>query len=460
LKRRLAAILAADVVGYSAMVQRDEVGAIQTVKGHLSAFEPHIALHHGRIVKKMGDGFLAEFTSVVEAVACAVELQKTATERNQSLRSADQAVFRIGVHAGDIIEDDNDIFGDGVNIASRLEGIAAPGSIAISAKVFEDVDGRLDLAFKDRGLQTLKNIQRPLKVFEIEIGAAAVPQRPQPDLPDKPSIAILPLQTFSGNVDDEFLADGLTEDLTTALSSVPWLFVIARNSAFTYKGLAMDIRRISQELGVKYIVEGSVQRSGNRIRISAQLADATDGKHIWADRYDGQLEDVFDLQDRIVSEVVRAVAPQIQSAEIQKSARKRPDDRTISIARELARPKSSCRKRSESIRTMPVQRPYWHGARRCGSLGSRPASTRHCAKRERASAMRPSKAPSVISRPKLTRGIRLPSTCATSSGAWSWWPMPSSIARALHGPGRRAVSWNLSLGTRIAASSSANARCA
>lgn len=320
--------MAADVVGYSAMVQRDEVGAIQTVKGHINAFEPRLALHHGRIVKKMGDGFLAEFTSVVEAVACAVELQKTATERNQSLGSADQAVFRIGVHAGDIIEDDNDIFGDGVNIASRLEGIATPGSIAISAKVFEDVEGRLDLACKDRGLQTLKNIQRPLRVFEIEIGVAAVPQRPWPDLPDKPSIAVLPLQTFSGNVDDEFLADGLTEDLTTALSSVPWLFVIARNSAFTYKGLAMDIRRISQELGVRYIVEGSVQRSGNRIRISAQLADAMDGKHIWADRYDGQLEDVFDLQDRIVSETVRAVAPQIQSAEIRKSARKRPDDRT------------------------------------------------------------------------------------------------------------------------------------
>jgi len=328
LKRRLAAILAADVVGYSAMVQRDEVGAVQTVKGHIGAFEPHLALHDGRIVKKMGDGFLAEFTSVVEAVACAVELQKTAVARNQSLGSADQAVFRIGVHAGDIIEDDNDIFGDGVNIAARLEGIAAPGSIAISSKVFEDIDGRLDLAFKDRGLQTLKNIQRPVKVFEIDIGAAVVPQRPQPDLPDKPSIAILPLQTFSGNVEDEFLADGLTEDLTTALSSVPWLFVIARNSAFTYKGLAMDVRRIGQELGVRYIVEGSVRRSGSRVRISAQLADATDGKQIWAGKYDGQIEDVFDLQDRIVEETVRVVAPQIQTAEMKRSARKRPDDRT------------------------------------------------------------------------------------------------------------------------------------
>lgn len=328
MKRRLAAILFADVVGYCAMVQRDEVGAVKTVKGHISAFEPHLALHHGRFVERRGDGLLAEFASVVEAVACAVELQKTAMERNQSLGSGDQAVFRMGIHAGDIIEDDNEIFGDIVNIASRLEGIAAPGSIAISGKVFEDVEGRLDLAFKDLGLKMLKNIRRPMKVFEVEIGTVGVPQRSQPDLPDKPSIAILPLQTFSGNIDDEFFADGLTEDLTTALSSVPWLFVIARNSAFTYKGLAMDIRRISQELGVRYIVEGSVRCSGNRIRISAQLADAADGKHIWADRYDGQREDVFDLQDRIVSEIVRAVAPQIQFTEIQKSARKRPDDRT------------------------------------------------------------------------------------------------------------------------------------
>ena len=243
------------------MVQRDEVGTLRTVKGHISAFEPHLALHHGRIVKKRGDGFLAEFPSVVEAVACAVELQKTATERNRCLGSGEQAVFRIGIHAGDIIEDDDDIFGDGVNIASRLEGIAAPGSIAISGKVFEEVDGRLDLAFKDRGLKTLKNIQRPVKVFEIEIGSA-VPQRPQPYLPDKPSIAILPLQTFSGNADDELLADGLTEDLTTALSSIPWLFVIARNSAFTYKGLAMDIRR--DQLGTRREIHCGRQRAAFR----------------------------------------------------------------------------------------------------------------------------------------------------------------------------------------------------
>jgi len=328
LKRRLAAILAADVAGYSAMVQRDEAGTVVTVKGHISAFEPQLALHHGRIVKKMGDGFLAEFPSVVEAVSCADVLQKIAAERNQQLDESNRAIFRIGVHTGDIIEDDDDIFGDGVNIASRLEGVATPGSVAISAKVFEDVDGRLDLSFKDLGPKHLKNIQRPVRVYEIDGGAISVPQRRQHDLPDKPSIAVLPMRAFSGDPEDEFLADGLTEDLTTSLSSIPWLFVIARNSAFTYKGLAVDIRQISQDLGVRYIVEGSVRRAGNRVRISAQLADATDGKHIWADKYDGQMEDVFDLQDRIVGETVRAIAPHVQMAEIQKSARKRPGDRT------------------------------------------------------------------------------------------------------------------------------------
>ncbi|WP_181164441.1 winged helix-turn-helix domain-containing protein [Amaricoccus solimangrovi] len=327
-KPRLAAILAAGVVGSGTWARRDGGGAVRTVKGHINAFEPHLALHHGRVVRNMGDGFLAEFPSVLEAVACAVALQKIAVERNQRLGSADRAMFRIGVHAGDVIEDDGDISGDSVDIASCLEDMAAPGAIAVSASVFEDVNGRLDLAFRDRGRRTLNSVQRPLKVFEIEIGVAAIPRRPRPELPDKPSIAILPLKALSGNAEDEFLADGLTDDLTTALSSVPWLFVIARNSAFTYKGLAMDIRRIGRELGVRYIVEGSVRRSGEHVRISARLADAADGRQIWADRYDGELGDVFDLQDRIVGEVVRAVAPRVQSAEIRKSTRKRPDDRT------------------------------------------------------------------------------------------------------------------------------------
>ncbi|MFC3612529.1 adenylate/guanylate cyclase domain-containing protein [Lutimaribacter marinistellae] len=328
LKRRLAAILAADVADFSAMAQRDELGTIRTVRGHLSAFETPVALHHGRIVKTLGDGFLAEFSSVVDAVACADVLQKVASDRNQSLASPDRAVFRMGVHAGDILEDDGDIFGDGVNIASRLESIAAPGTVTISSKVYEDVDRRLQLGFKDLGPVKLKNIEKPVHVFQLSVGDEPEPVQPLPDLPEKPSIAVLPMQTLGSDLEDEYLADGLTEDLTTVLSGVPWLFVIARNSAFTYKGLTADTRRIGAELGVRYVVEGSLRRSGDRVRISVQLVEAQDGHQIWAERYDSVLDDVFELQDRIVGELAKAIAPQIQAVEIQKSTRKRPTDLT------------------------------------------------------------------------------------------------------------------------------------
>ncbi len=328
LKRRLAAILAADVADYSALSQRDELGTIRTVRGHLGAFEPPVALHHGRIVKTMGDGFLAEFSSVVDAVACADILQKVAADRNQTLAPADRAIFRMGIHAGDILEEDGDIFGDGVNIASRLESIAAPGTVTVSSKVHEDVDRRLQLDFTDLGPVQLKNIEKPVHVFQLKVGGGAEPVQPLPDLPEKPSIAVLPMQTMGTELDDEYLADGLAEDLTTVLSGVPWLFVIARNSAFTYKGLTTDTRQIGAELGVRYVVEGSLRRSGNRVRISVQLADTLDGRQIWAERYDSELEDVFELQDRIVAEIARVIAPQIQAIEIQKSARKRPTDLT------------------------------------------------------------------------------------------------------------------------------------
>jgi adenylate cyclase len=469
MRRRLAAILAADVVGYSAMVQRDEVGAIQTVRGHISSFEPHIALHHGRIVKKMGDGFLAEFSSVVEAVGCAAVLQKTTAERNQNLDPSAQGIFRIGVHAGDIIEDENDIFGDGVNIASRLEGIAAPGSIAISAKVFEDVDGRLDLAFRDRGLQILKNIQRPIRVYDVDPGAAAAPERPQPELPDKPSIAVLPLQTFSAEIDDDFLADGLTEDLTTALSSVPWLFVIARNSAFTYKGLAVDIRQISRELGVRYIVEGSVRRSGNRIRISAQLADATDGRHIWTDRYDGQLEDVFDLQDRIVSETVRAIAPQIQSAEIQKSVRKRPDDRTSYdlYLNALGHLNSARIDEAENLLAQAIAiNPHYASAKAilawCTTLRVAWESTKDDALRETGIRLC-GEALESAQRDVETEaysGYTLGFHTHDVERGWTSLPAPSSNVRASPGSGCHAASSRRFSVTRNLASSSARPRCA
>ena len=328
MKRRLAAILAADVSGYSAMVQSDEINAVRTVRGHISAFEPQIALHHGRMVKTMGDGFLAEFGSVVDAVACAAVLQSIAMERNNKLSIPEQAVFRMGVHAGDILEEDGDIFGDGVNIAARLEGVAAPGSVVISAKVFEDIDRRLDLAFKDIGPKSFKNIEKPIRVYQLESDGERPERHAHPDLPEKPSIAVLPFKVYSVGDNDEFLADGLAEDLTTVLSGVPWLFVIARNSAFTYKGLAVDIRDVGSELGVRYIVEGSLRRSGDRVRVSVQLADATDRRQIWADRYDGELSDIFDFQDTIIDKIATTIAPQVQTLEIQRSLRKRPTDRS------------------------------------------------------------------------------------------------------------------------------------
>ena len=328
MKRRLAAILAADVADFSAMTQRDELGTIRTVRGHLSAFEAPVALHHGRIVKTMGDGFLAEFPSVVDAVACADVLQKVALERNQALAVADRAVFRMGVHAGDILEDDGDIFGDGVNIASRLEKICAPGTVTISAKVHEDVDRKLELGFKDLGPVKLKNIEQPIHVFQLDANEVTESVQSLPDLPEKPSIAVLPMKTMGDKLDDEYLADGLAEDLTTVLSGVPWLFVIARNSAFTYKGLAVDTRRIGSELGVRYLVEGSLRRAGDLVRISVQLVDTQDGRQLWAERYDSVVENVFELQDRVVAEIAKVIAPQIQAVEIQKSTRKRPTDLT------------------------------------------------------------------------------------------------------------------------------------
>jgi adenylate cyclase len=328
LKRRLAAILAADVCGYSALVQRDELGTVQIVRGHINAFEPQISLHHGRVVKTMGDGFLAEFPSVVDAVACAAMLQKIARERNDRFAQTDQAIFRMGVHAGDILEEEEDIFGDGVNIASRLEGIAAPGTVAISSKVFEDVERRIDLNFDDLGPKKLKNIEKPVHVYQLTADSDDLRRQHPPDLPDKPSVAVLPLQIFSAGDDNEFLADGLTEDLTTVLTGVPWLFVIAHNSAFTYKGLSVDICEIGKELGVKYIVQGSLRKSGDMVRVSVQLVDASDRRQIWAGRYGGEVKDIFDLQDGVVEQIVTAIAPQVQTIEIQRSVRKRPRERS------------------------------------------------------------------------------------------------------------------------------------
>jgi len=327
IERKLAAILAADVAGYSALVGKDEEATIRSFNAHLSALGPIIGAHSGRLFKTMGDGFLMEFGSVVDAVSCAVAMQERITERNADEPPARRLVFRMGVHVGDVIVDSDDILGDGVNVAARLEGIAKPGGISISARVFEDVENKLDLDFIDTGVQTLKNIAKPVRVYEVAIAVQAS-VHVAPERPDKPSLAVLPFDNMSSDPDQEYFADGLSEDLITALSYVPWIFVIARNSSFTYKGLTADVRKIGAELGVRYVLEGSVRRAGGRVRVTGQLIDTETGNHIWADRYDAVLEDIFELQDTITHAVVGAIAPKIESAEIERAARKRPDSLT------------------------------------------------------------------------------------------------------------------------------------
>jgi len=326
-ERRLAAILAADVVGFSALVEVDEPAVLRALKGHLSALEPIIGINGGRIVKLTGDGFLTEFSSVVDAVACAVAMQRRMAERNTDEPPDRKLIFRMGVHVGDIVVDGDDILGDGVNVAARLESVAKPGGVAISARVFDHVENNLDLEFIDTGPRMLKNITRPVRVYEIAIDTEE-PAYVTPARPDKPSLAVLPFENLSSEADQEYFADGLSEDLIGALSHVPWIFVIARNSSFTYKGLTVDARKIGAELGVRYLLEGSVRRASGRVRVTAQLIDTESGNHVWADRYDDVLEDIFELQDSITGAVVDAIAPRIEMAEIERASRKHPNSLT------------------------------------------------------------------------------------------------------------------------------------
>ncbi len=327
IERKLTAILAADVSGYSALVGKDEEATIRSFNAHLSALGPIIGTHSGRLFKTMGDGFLVEFGSVVDAVSCAVAMQRRIIERNAGEPEAGRLVFRMGVHVGDVIVDSDDILGDSVNVAARLEGIAKPGGVSVSSRVFDDVENKLDLDFIDTGVRTLKNIAKPVRVYEVAIEAQASAHVAL-ERPDKPSLAVLPFENMSSDPEQEYFADGLSEDLITALSYVPWIFVIARNSSFTYKGLTVDVRKIGEELGVRYVLEGSVRRAAGRVRVTGQLIDTETGNHIWADRYDGVLEDIFELQDTITRAVVGAIAPKIESAEIERAARKRPDSLT------------------------------------------------------------------------------------------------------------------------------------
>ena len=326
-ERRLAAIMAADVAGYSRLIEVDEEGALGRLKAlRAEIIDPKIAEHRGRIVKTTGDGLLVEFASVVDALRCAAELQAAVAETNSSLPLERRIDFRIGIHQGDIVVEDGDIFGDGVNVAARLEGLAEPGGICVSSRVQEDAAGRLDLAFQDLGEQNLKNIARPIRAYRVlSKGFPTATARAPLPLPDKPSIAVLPFQNIGGDPEQEVFADGMVEDITTALSKLRWFFVIARNSSLAYKGRAVDVKQVGRELGVRYVLEGSVRRGGTRLRITAQLVEAETGNHVWAERYDRDIGDIFAVQDEITERVVAAIEPELYAAENIRSERKPPE---------------------------------------------------------------------------------------------------------------------------------------
>ncbi len=326
--RRLAAIVAADVVGYSRLMALDEEGTLARLRALLEHLvDPEIARQGGRIVKTTGDGLLVEFPSVVDAVRCCISVQRQMAVRNVNEPETTRIEFRIGINLGDIIVEAGDIYGGGVNIAARLEQLATTGGIMISAAAFDQVRGRLDFAHEDLGPQELKNIPEPVQVYRVIMDddetPPAVPDKAGPfPLPEQPSIAILAFDNLSGDPDQEYFADGIVEEITAALSRVKSFFVVARNSSFAFKGKATEIKQVSRQLGVRYVLEGSVRKSGNRVRITAQLIDGTNDRHVWADRFDGTLEDIFDLQDQITESVVGAIEPKIRSSEIERSRRK------------------------------------------------------------------------------------------------------------------------------------------
>jgi adenylate cyclase len=331
-ERRLAAILAADVAGYSRLMGANEEGTLAQLKSIRRALvDPTISAHRGRIVKTTGDGMLVEFASAVDAMRNAFAIQRGMAERNTAVPQDQRIEFRVGIHVDDVIFDENDIFGDGVNIAARLEGIAEPGGIYISDDAYRQVRGKVDIACDDMGPQPLKNIAEPMRAWRVRLtgespsaaqSGSAVGQSQALPLPDKPSIAVLPFQNMSGDPEQEYFADGIVEDIITALSRFKALFVIARNSSFTYKGRAIDVKQVGRELGVRYVLEGSVRKAANRVRITGQLIDSSTGGHLWADRFDGGLDDIFNLQDQVTESVVGAIAPAVETAEIARGKRK------------------------------------------------------------------------------------------------------------------------------------------
>ncbi len=332
MERRLAAIMVADVVGYSRLIRVDEEGTIAALQAlRADLIDPKIAEHHGRIVKLMGDGMLAEFASVVDAVRAGVEIQQALAERNADLPENKRIEFRIGINLGDVVIDGDDIYGDGVNIAARLEGLADAGGICISGAVHDQVKNRLGLTFEDLGEREVKNIDEPVQAWRWSRGAPAEPSpltaaQAAPSLPDSPSIAVLPFDNMSGDPEQGYFADGITEDVITELSRFRALFVIARNSTFTYKGQSVTVQKICRELGVRYVVEGSVRKSANRVRVTAQLINAETGQQVWAERYDRDLTDIFAVQDEITRNIVSAVAPGLLAAEDASARRKAPQN--------------------------------------------------------------------------------------------------------------------------------------
>jgi adenylate cyclase len=320
LTRRLAAVFATDVVGYSRLMGIDEAGTLQRMTAHIEGvFKPAIKDHSGQIVKTTGDGLLVEFSSAVDAVECAVKVQKQMSENGRDEPEDLRVIFRIGINLGDIIIQDGDIFGEGVNIAARLEGLADPGGICISGDVHTQVHNRMDAVFEDRGEQQVKNIAQLIRVYAINSGAFSTSTSNSQMIPsqhaEKASIAILPFDNMSNDPEQEYFCDGMVEDIITEISKFRWLKVIARNSTFTYKGKSFDVKTVGEELGARYVVEGSVRKAGNRIRINAQLIDSTDGSHIWAERYDRELADIFDLQDEITQTLVATIEPELAAAE-------------------------------------------------------------------------------------------------------------------------------------------------
>src|SRR5215475_10418683 len=321
-QRRLAAILAADVVGYSRLMEHDEVGMLARLKARRKeVLEPLVVKHQGRIFKVTGDGVLIEFASAVNAVQCAVDLQHDMAAANRDQPEERQTVLRIGVKLGDVMVEGSDLYGDGVNIAARLESTAEPGGILVSGTAYDHIRNKMKVGFDDLGSQGLKNIAEPIRVYRVRPDGDTS-ARPSLALPDKPSIAVLPFSNMSGDPGQEYFADGIVDEIITALSRFRNVFVIARNSSFAYKGRSVDVKQVGRELGVRYVLEGSVRKAGDRVRITGQLIDTSTGVHLWADRFEGKLEDVFDLQDQVTASVVGAIAPKLEEAEIERSRRK------------------------------------------------------------------------------------------------------------------------------------------